>query len=93
MKKLTRQELLEVVAKICYCDYDTEEERSELMDLFQRNVPHDNVYALRGENLTPEEMVEKALAHKPVIIELRGPQYSEAELQHKDKKQKLKFTD
>jgi hypothetical protein len=98
MKKLTKEELLEVVTKLYNVDYDTEEEGDELMDLFKENIPYQDIiyelmYSKQNEHLTPEEIVEKALAYKPVIIELGGPKYSEAELQRKDKKRKLKFVE
>jgi hypothetical protein len=89
IKKLTKQELIELVTKIYNFECKTERERSELMQLFAANVPHDNVYELvfgNNATLTPEEVVEKALAHKPVIIELGGPKYTEEELTHKGKK-------
>ena len=89
MQKLNRQELIEVVTKICNGEYDNEKQRSELMRIFENNVPYQDVYFLIHEyydKLTPEGIVEKALAHKPFIIELGGPKYTEEELSRKDKK-------
>jgi hypothetical protein len=88
MKKLSKQELIEVVTKIRNVEYETEEEGAELMYIFEQNVPFQDLYELKHQNpdLTPEELVEKALAHKPFIIELGGPKYTEEELTHKGKK-------
>jgi hypothetical protein len=88
MQKLNRQELIEIVTKIYNCEYNTEKEGSNLIDIFRKNVPYQDILELLHKNahLTPEELVEKALAHKPVIIELGGPKYTEDELSRKDKK-------
>ena len=88
MKKLTKEQLIELVAKIYSCECDTEEERSKLRQTFEANVPYQDVWQLFHQNAdsTPEEIVEKALAHKPVIIELGGPIYSKNDDNNKDKK-------
>ena len=89
MNKLTKEELVQLVTKIYNCEADTEEEIEQLIDIFEQNVPYQNISNLiygKNNKLTPEEIVEKALAHKPVIIELGGPKYTEDELSRKDKK-------
>lgn len=77
ISKLTKQELIILANKICHAEYSTEKERSKLIQQFADNVPHNNVYSLifskENEHLTPEEIVEKALAHKPFVIHLGGP--------------------
>ena len=87
MKKLSKQELIELVTKIRNVDFKTEEEGDELIELFEYNIIHPEGYGLifhHKPRLTPEEIVEKALAYKP--IELGGPKYTEEELSRKDKK-------
>lgn len=37
--KLNRQELIELVTRICNADFNTEEEGSTLIGLFRTNVP------------------------------------------------------
>ena len=90
MNKLTKEELIQLVTKICNIEYNTDDELDAALHQFEQNVPHDNVtkliFGMDNEDLTPEEIVEKALAHKPFIIELGGPKYTEEELTHKGKK-------
>ena len=63
-------ELLQLVKKICKGEYSTEEERDAMVELFERSVPDpeaaDLIFHHKSE-LTPEEIVEKALSYKPLI--------------------------
>lgn len=65
---MSREELLVLVNRIISVDGD-EEEIAEMVELFERNVPHpapsDLIYY---EDLSSEEIVEKALAYKPIAL-------------------------
>lgn len=70
MKKLSREELLYLVKNICLCNYNSEEECQELLDKVRSNVLIPDISDLIFKNdpeLTPEEIVEKALSYKPII--------------------------
>jgi hypothetical protein len=64
---MTREELINLVVEITTTKGKTEEEINILVDVLERNVPHPAVTDLIFyENLTPEEVVDKALSYKPV---------------------------
>jgi hypothetical protein len=64
---MTREELINLVVEITTTKGKTEEEINMLVDVLERNVPHPAVTDLIFyENLTPEEVVDKALSYKPV---------------------------
>ncbi|MCF7982596.1 MAG: bacteriocin immunity protein [Pseudomonadales bacterium] len=68
-RKLTKSELVSLVRKIMDVD-GTEEELDDMETLLEQNVPHPEVSDLifcAEEELTPEEIVEKALAYKPLV--------------------------
>ncbi len=70
-KKLTKEELIEVVRKICDAEFEDERERHKLLVLFLNNVPDPeatNLIYYHDPELTPEEIVEKALAYKPILL-------------------------
>jgi hypothetical protein len=72
---MTRAELVDAVRRIASAE-ETDEETSRLLTLVSRNVPHPAVsdlifYPPNGVELTPEQVVEIALAYQP--IELREP--------------------
>ncbi len=67
--KLSRAELIETVRRIMEVEGE-EGELDELIDVVQANVPHPSVSDLiywppGGEDLTPEQVVDLALAHQP----------------------------
>ena len=66
--KLTREELISLVEKIMKCQ-GSEEEIDEMIRLLQNNVPDPEVtnYIFYEEN-TPDEVVDKALAYKPILL-------------------------
>ena len=67
-KKLTREELISLVNKIVECE-GTEEEIDEMIEALKRNVLHPeiiNLIYLNKEDLTPEQIVDKALSYKPI---------------------------
>jgi hypothetical protein len=71
IKKLNKQELIELVKKISNADFDSEEEGVELRYLLRSNVldPYITDYIFSNQyDLTAEEIVEKALSYKPIIL-------------------------
>jgi len=65
---MSREELNELVEKIMKCE-GTEEEVDNMIDILEKNVidPEVTNYIFYEEN-TPEEVVDKALAYKPIIL-------------------------
>ena len=66
---MTRTELIELAEKIQNATGVTEAENDELLELFLANVPDPNAgnyfFELEYDDLSPEEIVDKALSHKP----------------------------
>lgn len=63
---MTREELIQLVKEIMTPKGKTEEEINELVDILEKNVPHPAVTDLiYFENLTPEEIVDRAINYKP----------------------------
>ena len=70
LKKLTREELTNLVNKIVECE-GSEEEIDEMIEIVKRNVPHPEISDLiywNEEELTPEQIVDKALNYKPIVL-------------------------
>ena len=68
--QLTRQELIRLVTRVMNVD-GTETEIDELLQLLERNVPHPEVSDLifyPDREMTAEEVVDRALAHKPIHL-------------------------
>lgn len=65
---MTREELISLVERIMKCQ-GTEKEIDEMIKLLEENVldPEVSNYIFYEEN-TPEEVVDKALAYKPIIL-------------------------
>ena len=65
---MNREELISLVEKIMKCE-GSEEEEDELLKLLEENVldPRVSSYIYYEEN-TPEEVVDKALSYKPIIL-------------------------
>ena len=65
---MSKEELIELVDKIMKCE-GTEEEVDNMIDILKKNVidPEVTNYIFYEEN-TPEEVVNKALAYKPIIL-------------------------
>jgi hypothetical protein len=77
MAHLNRQQLIELVNKIRNVEYDTEEDYDAAIVTFLDNVPDpaaSNLIFYYKPKLTTEEIVDKALAYKPIIL---GPPPSE----------------
>ncbi|QHE54318.1 hypothetical protein GS400_12655 [Pontibacillus sp. HMF3514] len=67
-KKLEVDELVYLVEKICKAE-GTEGEIEEAISDLENNVPHPSVTDLifyNNEEMTPKEIVEQALAYKPI---------------------------
>jgi hypothetical protein len=66
---MTREELIDLVKQITTPKGKTEEEINKLIDVLERNVPHPAVTDLIFyDNLSPEEVVDKALSYKPIQL-------------------------
>lgn len=65
---MTREEMIALVEKIKKCQ-GSEKEIDEMIELLERNVSDPEVtnYIFYEEN-TPEEVVDKALAYKPIFL-------------------------
>ncbi len=64
--KLSREELIILVEKIINCE-GTEEEIDQMIEIVEKNVPHPEVSDLifwDEEDLSPEQIVDKALNYK-----------------------------
>ena len=69
-KKLTREELINLVNKIVECE-GSEEEIDEMIDMVKKNVPYPDISDLiywNEEELTPEQIVDNALEYKPMQL-------------------------
>lgn len=69
-RRLSRDELIELVRKIAASDGD-EETTDVWIDLLDRNVPHPAAAGLifhSDPELTPEEIVDAALAYRPILL-------------------------
>ena len=69
-KKLTREELINLVNKIVECE-GSEEEIDEMIDMVKKNVPYPDISDLiywNEEELTPEQIGDNALEYKPMQL-------------------------
>ena len=67
---LSKSQIIKIVSKLYHGEDESEEEYQELIDILEKNVCDPDLYdyIFSGKyNLTPEEIVEKALSHKPII--------------------------
>jgi hypothetical protein len=67
-EKLTKEQLVDLVRKIMNLEF-TEEQLGEMIDLLSRNTypgVSDLIYYSK-EQLTPGQIVDQALAYKPLI--------------------------
>jgi hypothetical protein len=66
--KMDRNELIKLVEKILDCE-GTEEEVDEMIFKLEQNVidPDISDY-IYYDDLTPEQIVDKALAYKPILL-------------------------
>lgn len=67
-EKLSRDELIDLVRKIIDCD-GSEEEIDEMVFLLEENVVDPEIINyIYYDDKTPEEIVELALAYKPIQL-------------------------
>ncbi|QJB35058.1 hypothetical protein HF324_28505 [Chitinophaga oryzae] len=65
---MTRSELINIAGKIVDAQ-GSEAEQDRLLDLLIQNVPDPNIANyIFYDDLTPEEIVDKALAYKPIQL-------------------------
>ncbi len=67
---MEKEELIDLVQKIMEAN-GNEEELDNCMLMVEANVPHPRVSDLifySKVELTPEEIIEKALAYKPILL-------------------------
>jgi len=66
---MTKAELIRLVEEIQDPGNKTDKEIDALVETLERNVPHPDVSDLIFyDNLGPEEIVDKALAYKPIQL-------------------------
>ncbi|QFZ53917.1 hypothetical protein FEZ18_03370 [Oceanihabitans sp. IOP_32] len=66
---MTREELEILVKNIVEINGKSEKEIDGMIEKLKSNVPHPSVTDLiYYENLTPKEIVEKALSYKPIQL-------------------------
>ena len=66
---MERRELIDIVRELYNSEGKTEVEENSLLDLLEKNVPHPEVSDLiYWHDLTPEEVVDRALAYKPLQL-------------------------
>lgn len=71
MNKMTKEELISLVTRIRNVDFQNEDQYDNAIDVLENNVvdPYISDYIFHHKpRLTPEEIVEKALAYKPIIL-------------------------
>ena len=64
---MTREELIELVKKI-HAVEGTEEEIQDMVEEFAKNVPDPNGYSYIFEDMSPDQIVDKALSYKPIRL-------------------------
>lgn len=65
----TRDQIIEIVTRIQKCEYTSEDEADKDIDLLIKGVldPQITDYIF-GDELSPEEIADKALAYQPIIL-------------------------
>ena len=65
---MSRKELIELVSKIMNCE-GSESEIDKMIEVLKENVMNPEVINfIYSEDNTPEEVVDKAAAYKPIIL-------------------------
>lgn len=71
---MTREALIELAMKIMNDNGTTEEDDDEILTIFLENVPDpsasDYFFSKKYNDLTAEEIVDKALSYKPIQLQL-----------------------
>lgn len=69
-EKLTREELIKLVEKMCNGE-GSDDEIGEWIEILEKNIQDPNVSDLiyfNNEKLTPEQIVDRAMNYKPRIL-------------------------
>jgi hypothetical protein len=70
-KRLAKSELIRLVDDIMNARFATDEDLNEALEIFKANVPHPQASDLifySEREMTPEEIVNIALAYKPIQL-------------------------
>lgn len=69
MASMSREQIIEIVKKLQNCGYQTEAETDRAIAELKKAVidPRITDYIF-FENLTPEEIADKALSYQPIIL-------------------------
>jgi hypothetical protein len=67
MREPNRSHLVEIVDRIIRCD-GSEAEIDELIRTFCESVPHPQALNVLGSSGSAEQIVEKALSYRPIIL-------------------------
>jgi hypothetical protein len=77
VQKLSKYQLIKLVRKIAEGECSSEAQRDKLISIIEENIPAPDITSYifhHDPELTPEEIVDKALAYKPIIL---GPPSNE----------------
>ena len=65
----TKEQIIEIVKRIQECKYSSEAESDKDLMLLEKGVLDPNIsYYIFWDNLTPEEIADKALSYKPIQL-------------------------
>lgn len=69
MKLLTREQIIDIVTKQKNCDYSNEKEADNALAELENGVIDPNISDyIFWDELTPEEIADKALSYKPIEL-------------------------
>ncbi|MBE6875583.1 MAG: hypothetical protein E7496_02475 [Ruminococcus sp.] len=69
MNLLTREQIIDIVTKLKNYDYLTEEESDNALEKLENGVMNPNISDyIFWDELTPEEIADKALSYKPILL-------------------------
>ena len=69
MNLLTREKIIDIVTRLQKCDYPTEEETDKALEELKKGVIDPNISNyIFWDELTPEEIADKALSYKPILL-------------------------
>lgn len=69
MNLLTRENIIDIVTRLQKCDYTTEEEMDKAIEELKKGVIDPNISDyIFWDELTPEEIADKALSYKPILL-------------------------
>ena len=69
MTSMSKEQMIEIVRKLQNCAYKTEAETDKAIEELKKAViDHKITDYIFFDNLTPEEIVDKAISYKPIIL-------------------------